>query len=274
MADLSSSQLDYREVLLDAFNSRRKKNSGYSLRAFARDVEMSHSRLSEIFSGKGDLSLEKAQNIAKKLRLTPIKAADFRDMVLIRTSNDVRKKNAASKRLLARTKTSNQKDVTDDQFQIVANPKYSAVYTCMMLGFYDGSCESIMKLISMNSIELYEVLRRLERLGLVTIEDGRWIANPFKVNVDNGIPSDWVRSYHREMATLGRKAIDTVPMTSRYLDSIVIPIDLDRFGEIQQKIASFSQSLLEEYCNGKDVVYGMALQFFPMSKIDSSLSHS
>ena len=274
MTNLASHDFDYREVLLEAFNSRRKKNPGYSLRAFARDVEMSHSRLSEIFSGKGDLSLVKAQTIAKKLRLPAIKAADFKDMVLISTSGDEQKKILASRRLSGRIRTSSQKDLSDDQFQIVANPKYSAVYTCMMLGLYDGSSDSLMQLVDLNSIELYEVLRRLERLGLVTRKDGRWTANPFKVKVDNGIPSEWGRSYHREMATLGRKSIDSVPMASRYLDSLVLPIDLDRFGEIQQKIASFCQSLLDEYCNGKDVVYGLAVQLFPMSKTDPKVTRS
>jgi uncharacterized protein (TIGR02147 family) len=269
MTLLATNDFDYREILLDVFNSRQKKNPAYSLRAFARDIEMSHSRLSEIFSGKGELSLEKAQNIAKKLRLSAIKAADFKDMVLIRTSEDERKKMAASRRLASRLKLLNQRNLSDDQFQIVANPKYSVVYTCMMLGFFDGSSESLVKLVDLNSIELYEILRRLERLELVGRRDGRWIAKPFKVNVDNGIPSEWVRAYHKEMLAAGRKAIDSVPMPFRYFDSLVLPIDLDRIGEIQQKMASFCQGLLEEYCSGKDAVYGVGLQFFPMSNISA-----
>jgi uncharacterized protein (TIGR02147 family) len=274
MESLASQNLDYRGFLLDVFNERQTKNPRYSLRAFARDIDMSHSRLSEVFSGKGGLSLEKAQSISRKLRLTPIKAANFKDMVLLCTSSHERLKRAAAKRLRAKSRATNQKDIADDQFQIVANPKYAAVYSCMMLASYDGSSDSILELMDLNSIELYEILRRLERLNLVCRDGHRWIAKPFKLTVDNGIPSEWVRSYHKEMNALGRKSIDSVPMPSRYLDSIVLPVNMEHLGEIQQKIASFCQGLIDEYCNGKDAVYGMALQFFPMTKIEKLTTHS
>ena len=50
--------MDYRDILSDQFNVRRKVNARYSLRAFARDMSISPSRLSEVISGKGDLSRE------------------------------------------------------------------------------------------------------------------------------------------------------------------------------------------------------------------------
>ena len=270
MSTENSIDFDYREILLNAFNGRKKRNSSYSLRAFARDIEMSHSRLSEIFSGKGDLSIEKSKVIAKKLKLPPLQAAELKDMVLLAINPDDKLKKAALKRLTSRKPTRNQLDLRDDQFQLIANPMCSALYSCMMLKTFDGSLESLLSVLNLNSIEAYEILRRLQRLGLVRRQDDHWIASEYNITVDQGIPSEWVRSYHREMSILGRKSIDNLPMTVRHLDSLVFPIDVDRFAEIQQKISGFCRTLMNEYCSGLSAVYGLSLQFFPISKSDIS----
>jgi hypothetical protein len=73
--------MDYREILSESYHQRRRQNPRYSLRAFARDISLSPSRLSEIIGGKGELSREKGTLIAKRLQLSPIRINDFIDMI-------------------------------------------------------------------------------------------------------------------------------------------------------------------------------------------------
>jgi plasmid maintenance system antidote protein VapI len=58
-------------ILTDAFEEKRSRNSSYSLRAFARDLEISVSHLSAIMSGQKKLSAQQAGKIAIKLQLAP-----------------------------------------------------------------------------------------------------------------------------------------------------------------------------------------------------------
>jgi uncharacterized protein (TIGR02147 family) len=267
--DSSSTQVyDYRGILLDCFKQRQERNSGYSMRAFARDIDISHSRLSEIFSGKGELSVEKSRIIAKKLKLSPQKAVQFKDMVVLATNANERLKKAALRRLSATKIMSNELTISSDQFNLIADPRYTALYTCMMLNSFDGKPESLMRLMNMNSLEVFEILSRLQRLGLAELNGGIWSAKDFNVNIDSGIPTEWTHSYHKEMSSLGRKSVDQFAKNERHLDSLVIPIDIEKYGEIQQKIIGFFKDLLSEYSSGKDAVYGLTLQFFPMSKSD------
>ena len=58
---------DYREILINELEQRQLNNENYSLRAFARDLGVAPSRLSEILRGKQGLSRERARQVSKKL---------------------------------------------------------------------------------------------------------------------------------------------------------------------------------------------------------------
>ena len=58
---------DYRLLLKNELTERLGSNSSYSQGAFARDVDLAPSRLSELFSGKQGLSRKKAESICDNL---------------------------------------------------------------------------------------------------------------------------------------------------------------------------------------------------------------
>ncbi len=59
--------MDYREILKAEFNQRRKTDPFYSLRSFAKDLDVTHQHLSLILKGKRGLSKLKAEFIATHL---------------------------------------------------------------------------------------------------------------------------------------------------------------------------------------------------------------
>jgi uncharacterized protein (TIGR02147 family) len=63
--------IKYQETLKGYFQRRLAINPRYSLRSFARFLDMQPSKLSEVFNGKKGLSLDKARDIAKRINLAP-----------------------------------------------------------------------------------------------------------------------------------------------------------------------------------------------------------
>lgn len=59
----------YHDLLLLKFEQKKSSNPAYSLRAFARHLEISVSKLSQIFNRKQGLSMKSAEAIAAKLNL-------------------------------------------------------------------------------------------------------------------------------------------------------------------------------------------------------------
>ena len=67
LVNIDTTQLDYRLLLKSELASRTNQNPNYSLRAFARDLDLAPSRLSEVLNGKQGLSTQAAEKIAKTL---------------------------------------------------------------------------------------------------------------------------------------------------------------------------------------------------------------
>jgi len=68
MAD-PTTPVSYQTVLRDELEYRRSRNAGYSLRAFARDLAMAPSSLTEVLGGRKGISLPKARKLARRLGL-------------------------------------------------------------------------------------------------------------------------------------------------------------------------------------------------------------
>src|ERR1700733_8832696 len=78
-------QNDYRQYLRNVLEERTSKNAHYSLRAFARDLELSPQMLSFVLNKKRDLSPGSAAEVAERLELNPAEAAHFVDLVSLRS---------------------------------------------------------------------------------------------------------------------------------------------------------------------------------------------
>ena len=69
------------EFLSSVLSDRMLRNRRYSLRAFAKHLELSPSHLSAVLKGKKRLSLDSAVSIAKKLALTQTATKSLLEMV-------------------------------------------------------------------------------------------------------------------------------------------------------------------------------------------------
>jgi hypothetical protein len=80
---------DYRGSLVQELKTRIEKNSSYSLRAFARDIDLSASYLSQLINGQKSLSPRKATSVLKKLKWPYEKERRFLSSVLYERSDAV-----------------------------------------------------------------------------------------------------------------------------------------------------------------------------------------
>lgn len=90
---------NYRHYLLSEFEIRKTRNSQYSLRAFARDLRTSPSRLSEALNGKRGISSKLADNFIKLLNLGDIDSEIFRLSVDAEHSRSKAQKQSARQKL-------------------------------------------------------------------------------------------------------------------------------------------------------------------------------
>ena len=78
--------LSYIDILKNDYSARSSLNHSYSLRAYARDLGISSSMLSELFNYRRKLSTKKAEQILKRINLSEREANVF--MALVKKESD------------------------------------------------------------------------------------------------------------------------------------------------------------------------------------------
>ena len=73
--------LSYRHFLLSELETRQQENPNYTVTDFCAELNLKHSRLTEILRGKIGMSETRAADIARRLRLSEDEAQIFTDLV-------------------------------------------------------------------------------------------------------------------------------------------------------------------------------------------------
>lgn len=91
----------FSEFLKAEYKKRKSRNGSYSLRAFARDLGLSPSRLCEVLQGNCGVSERTIETVASRLKLTSGARSHLKDLVIVETARDGKTREAACARILA-----------------------------------------------------------------------------------------------------------------------------------------------------------------------------
>lgn len=169
----------YQDFLHDVFLERRRKNERYSLRSFARSLNLSPAMMTGILQRRKGLSLKSAIQISEKLKLAELEAAYFCDMVSAAhaRSRSERKLSAQRVTLYRHLDHSSQRE-KDENFEILRHDEMEFLkswYYSVLLEYINlkGSVAELSQMASELNIGIHTIrtaLERLRKLGLVTRE--------------------------------------------------------------------------------------------------------
>ncbi len=153
---------NYREILKKEFSRRTERNSFYSLRAFARDLEVSPSRLSEAINGVRGISLDFAKKVCLKIGLDKQWTEIFLTSVSAMHARSPKIKRDSQEKL----KSLLTEDLTDHpKTDTVVAWYYAGVLKLIQQGIHDIA--KISELLGVTSSQSDSAFRFLKRLGFV-----------------------------------------------------------------------------------------------------------
>ena len=250
----------------DAFLDRRKKNPQYSLRAFARDLGMSHTLLSLIFSGQRSLSPKQAVKVAVALKMS---------------HQDTERLVSGTLGLKTTTKSVVSGGVTSvmtveiEKFRFMSSWLHFALLEMVPLKTFRYVPSVLAKQFSVTSIEVRTAFERLLNLGLIQeVSKGRYqkLKRQFVLTTDASHAS--VRAYHEGVMNLVLKELNKTAIQDfkrRYIGAGVVAIrDVDLHRAIEE-LKEFKSNFLKKYAD-LDVkreaaqVFQVNVQLFALSQ--------
>lgn len=257
---------DYRIFLKREFEARCERNARYSLRAFARDLGLSSARLSEILNYKCGLSRASALKLVQHLSLDDKAAAYFIDLV---ESSDARshvKRQLASIRV-QHAQGQNYTQIKDDVFRVISDWYCLALLELTELDCFESNVEWIANALRIPPEQADEAIERLKRLKMLDEIRGKLKASTSYRATSDGVPSDAIQKFHREILSKATDAIATQNVDRRYLSSMVMPVSSTFIDEAKGRIRDFRYSLNKSAntSDKKDEVYCLSIQFFSLT---------
>lgn len=249
------------EFLKSEFTKRKTKNPNFSVRAFARWLELSPAQVSQVMSGKRPLTLKALEKINKKLDISPFEKQTLVDS-LVGTS---------AKRQNPATLTDEQQSfrtLSEDQFKMMADWYHVAILSLTRIPNAKADPRWIARKLNISVEDANEALQRLLRLGIVeTSPKFIQIGDPLKVISE--IPSSAIRRYHKQNLALASEKVDTVDNSMKNFDSLCIAINTKDIPQLKNHIDRFLNQIQKFSDKSKpDHVYNLNLQLFPITNLE------
>ncbi len=248
---------EYRVWLSEQLDARRKKNSAYSLRAFARSLNIPAASLSQIMLGKRPLTLKTALRIAEGFDFSPVERQAFLSSVVWHGTP-----------IPEKTDLKNYTVLESETFAVISDWYH---YAILSLGeIKPNRCDPkwISKQLGITQVQSRNALERLFKLGFIKkVGRGYTQATP-NLDIQCSSKLQALRKYHRQNLQLAEKALDNEPIPARDFNSMTMAIDPDKLPQAKEAIRKFRDeisNLLEK--GNRCRVYTLAIQLFPISKM-------
>ena len=222
----------------------------YSLRSFAKDLEISPSRLSEVLSARQGLSAKFAEKISAKLKLTPKEAQFWLDLILAENSNNEKVREFAAIRMSEARMNNDRSQLKADQQQIVSNWFFIAILEMTSLHDFQPNVNWISERLGMNADQVQIAIDKLFSLGLMSLETSyddevKWVAKPEVFRSFSSISREKVNQFHRQILKMHSDALGETPDSERISQAMVLAIPKNSLAEFELEF----QKLLIHFWN-------------------------
>ena len=259
-------------MLKTEFANRQSGNSSYSLRAFARDINIAAPRLSMILNKKKGLSVNKASDIIINFSWAVEDKEAFVNFVQAthgRSKKDRLLAKESIKDQLQKRTRSIEKFVEDNFFKQIAEPIHYLIIEALKLNDISPSVEGLNLVINYPKVKIEEAILRLESLGLLEIDNNTIRVREYIINSGGKVLSMALRKHHSIQLQSAIKAINEQDVNTRTLSSLTVAVPKELVPEISQRINEFRREINEYIINHenqeKTDVYCLSTQFFRLT---------
>ncbi len=241
------------------------------MRAFAKQIGLSQSAMSQVLAGKKNLSLESASKIAQKLKINENEAEYFRLLVQMDTSKDHDLKKSFMARVQAMNSKLDIRDLSVDLFSSIADWYHVVIENMADINGIPFTPEEISKRLGISKIEVETAIERLLRLEMierVSENPPQYRKSKNYVITRSAVPNEALRRFHRQMLEKAIDSLETQSPQEKFIGTEtfaiskkVLPQAFALADEFLQKLAKLGESSKD-----KTDVYHLGLQFFNLTK--------
>lgn len=244
---------DFRLFLQAELVERCRKNPRYSLRAFAKFLEIEPSFLSKILSRKRSITKAIFERFSKRLGLSPIQIQNFSDFQSENTRDE-------------------EYQIRIDEFEVISDWYYPAILELLQIENFEPSTRAMARALGITQPQLRAAVERLERLGYLEISRNKWrvkIPKTTTLGMGADFSASALRKRQQQILEMAIEALQTIPIQKRQQSSVTLAADPKLLPIAKKLIHDFEQKLTRILRqNGKrSEIYHLSVALYPVTDL-------
>lgn len=248
-------QRAFQKFISETFIQSQIRNPAYSLRAYARKLGLGFGTVSQIISGKRDLSLKSVKKVLDRLGADPVIRADILRETLTKLSYE-------------------ETQLEADQYFILSEWYYLAILSLIRTRDFKSTPAHISSRLGISPALAKQAIERLLRVDLIRHEGKKLVRTKSALQTSDGKPNLALRKSHYEGLERARIALDEHPYESFDFTSLTFAFSPHDLAEAKKKIREYQDDFADRFSKNKNTteVYRLAVQLFSLTKPHQSLA--
>lgn len=247
-------QFDYRRELKLLLSERRRRNESYSIRAFARDLDVSPTALHGVLTGARHFSKKSLESLALKL--------SWSQRQLETALENINLLEDTTESLLA-----------EDRFSMIADWIHLAILNLVKIPGIKVA--SLSDRLGLSSEICEQALERLIRLEFLEIKEGFLIRKEPSFGTSRDVPSLAIRNFHFKNLQKAQDVLEDVPVEQRDFLTVAVPTNLKQVQKLKKLIQEFRKEAMQVLDTPEpQEVYFLNVQLYPVTQLISEESPS
>jgi len=244
------------EKLFSVLTETRLRNPSYSMRAFARKLGISSSALSEILSGKRNVSYRMGERLLVQL------GVDETEKNALLSSGESQDQKRSEK---------NQKafQIGLDQVRFLAEWYHFAILALVEVAGFRPDPEWISKKLGIGRSVAQSAWERLLRLGLLRQKnpEGDFVLTHHSWETPDHVADQSLRRSHADGLELAARSLLEDSIEERDFTSMTMAVNSERLPEARKLIRKFHQKMSELMESGeRNEVYRFSVHLYPLTR--------
>ena len=242
-------QIAFQALLREQLSLSQTKNPAYSVRAFAKRLDMGLGTISEVLSGKRELSAKSVTKVLDRLGVGPADRAKIL-------------KNPRQQKL-----SYEQTQLQADHYFILSEWYYFAILNLIRTQNFKPTATHIAERLGISTSLAQQAIDRLLRANLIRMENKKMVRTSPAINTTDDVLNLALRKSHYQNLDRIRVALEQHPFESFDVTSLTFAFAPADLLQAKAKIREFQDEFADQFSTQKNAteVYRLAMQLFSLT---------
>lgn len=256
----------YQKRLKEELAHRCERNPRYSVRSFARALQIDAGALSRILGGKQIPSFKLAQKLIDALDLEQDERRNF--LASLAETQRSRGLERLSPVFMALESTLPQREFSIDVYRVIADWYHVAILELTYVEGFQSNARWIAKQLGISAAEAQLAIDRLLELELLEKKKNKLVKTQTQLTTaDKHLTTPALRKHQKQLLLKAIDSLENDPVEARNITSMTMAIDPTKLVAAKEMIREFNKKLCAFLEEGKQKrVYNLGVALYPLQK--------